>query len=61
MPEHISYDASGVTILPKRNTETKVIESFGTKVTHNDEEGYFLDTILADIKAMSVLPTKKLL
>ena len=38
--EHISYDASGVTILPKKKYETKVIESFGTMI-----EGYFLDTI----------------
>lgn len=44
--EHASYDANGITILPKR--EDNKIVSFGNKETFEDEEGYFLDTILND-------------
>jgi len=52
--EHISYDASGVVILPKRNSETKVIESFGDRETVGEELGYQLDTILRDINGSAV-------
>lgn len=56
--EHISYDANGVTILPKRDSETKTIESFGDKVTVDDKEGYYLDTILRDINLSSAIQSK---
>ena len=56
--EHISYDANGVTILPTRDSETKTIESFGDKVTVDDKEGYYLDTILRDINLASAIQDK---
>jgi hypothetical protein len=56
--EHISYDANGVTILPKRDSETKTIESFGDKVIVDDKEGYYLDTILRDINISSAIQSK---
>ena len=55
--EHISYDASGVTILPKRNEDNE-IESYGTKVTVGDDDGYYLDTILADINNSAAVQGK---
>lgn len=55
--EHISYDASGVTILPKRNSDNE-IESYGTKVTVGDDDGYYLDTILADINNSAAVQGK---
>ncbi|MFU8785837.1 MAG: phage tail spike protein [Candidatus Izemoplasmataceae bacterium] len=56
--EHISYDASGVTILPKRNSETKEIESFGVEVEADDKKGFFLNTILNDINQSAALQHK---
>ena len=55
--EHISYDASGVTILPKRNDDHE-IESYGTKVTVGDKDGYYLDTILAEINNSAAIQNK---
>jgi len=55
--EHISYDASGVTILPKRNEDNE-IESYGTKVTVDDKDGYYLDTILAEINNSAAIQGK---
>ena len=55
--EHISYDASGVTILPKRN-ENNEIESYGTKVTVDDKDGYYLDTILTEINNSAAIQGK---
>jgi len=50
---HISYDASGIVIKPKRNLETNEIVSFGE--FSEVEQGYLLDSVLADINGSSVL------
>lgn len=58
--EHISYDMTGLTILPKRNEEGSVI-SYGTKpepTEQDPEPDYILSTILSDIKNHSIITGK---
>jgi len=53
---HISYDASGVVIKPKRNTETNEIISFGE--FSESDEGYLLSSVLSDINDSSPLTNR---
>lgn len=53
---HISYDASGIVVMPRRNIETNEIMSFGELDVINN--GYYLDSVLNDINASHVLPNE---
>lgn len=56
--EHISYDMSGITVLPKRNEENDII-SYGDKkqgyIDDEEKDGYYLDDILNEINESSII------